>query len=227
MALPQFDTIAATPLFESKSVLGLHAPLPPAAPRNPRHVMPTARHDDCVNNVPNASLTSLRKDKGCPVLILGVQHCYQSAPAMLAFRTAFERMKEKGIQNMNLGVKNNDDKEGNIPESASRSRAMDKLNALSSTSPGSLMSDRRRRRKVGSSEGSSNKNATFDGQRNAQQILAGLLAKTNASGAGFTKTSSSGKLVLGHAMGMSRTPSGARLLNNSSRKVRSSGNLLF
>jgi hypothetical protein len=230
MALPQFDAMATTPIFNNKSIVGVDIPLPPAPPRNPRHVIPTAAQDRCVNNVHNASLTSLPKVKACPILTLGVQHRRHSAPAMLAFRTAFEKMKEKGSQKKNSGVSSSSDNNDDARTSQkSTAEAMDKLNALFPTSPGSLKNAGRRRRNKLEDQRFSTKNATFakGGQMNTQQILAGLMANASTSNAAFNKTSSSGKLLLGHTMGMPRTPSGARLVNDSVRRVRSSGNILF
>ncbi|CAB9521378.1 expressed unknown protein [Seminavis robusta] len=238
MALSLIDAMATTPTFAtSKSVLGEEAPLPPAPPRIPRNVIPTAEHDSCVKNVHHASLTALpsaTKTKPCPILTLGVQHRRHSAPAMLAFQTAFAKMKEKGMSDSGRSLTSGT---ANTTAKKEPSAAMSKLNSLFPTSPGSLQKAARRRRQKDTTAGlGQSKNATFKGvgksaNLDAQQILAGLMkgaASSSAAGTStFTKTSSSGKLLLGHAAGMPRTSSGARLVNNNMRKVRSSGSILF
>lgn len=101
MALPM-DAMTTTPVYRpfdgshDKTARLNSAPLPPAPPRctRTRIVLSAGREAKCMN----MSFSSLRMGKAVkhPTLELAVQQRRHSSPAILAFQTAFLRMKEKG-----------------------------------------------------------------------------------------------------------------------------------
>ena len=231
MALRLLDASATTPVMTTPSSCGKiahrlddSAPLPPAPPRNPRVLLVsskahTQKCTQCASLTMTKNSLSATSVTKCPTLQLTIQHRSYSAPAMLAFGNAWNRMKQKGHCVLAVGAK----QESSGHSSSTKLAALNKLNDMFPTSPEALSRakdrhwNRRHQRQCDPRE-TSQTNASF------------LTAKKSSSTPcldhlllSISKSSSNPRLTA-----FARTPSGGRLTSVSSnmRRVRS-GNGLF
>ena len=222
------------------------APLPPAPPRNCRQILSAGQQSKCSARLTLKKLKGKLKSKDdgssdnnnsvkYPTITLAVQQRRHSAPAFAAFSEAFSRMKQKGSKigggtgeerhHRGRSTTNKKEKATNNATSndasttTSTAAAMDRLNALFPTSPGSLRKAARRRQHLEHQQQQMPAMSFGNYNKNSQFSASSSTGKLSALG-GFPKVGSSGRLSA-----FPRTPSGGRLVSSAMRRVRSGNNL--
>ena len=247
MALPLVDAMLTTPkistLSSGKTCRRRSAPLPPAAPRNCRQILSAGQQSKCSahlifkklkGKIKNKDDTTSSDDNAVkyPTITLAVQQRRHSAPAFAAFSEAFSRMKQNGSK---IGGGTREERRGRSTTSkkekvtnatsnsasttTSTAAAMDRLNALFPTSPGSLRKAARRRQQLEQQQQQMPSLSFGNYKKNTQFSASSSTGKLSALG-GFPKVGSSGRLSA-----FPRTPSGGRIVSGAMRRVRSGNNL--